>query len=234
MDEIFSRTGMLIGDNSLRKLQNSKVIVFGVGGVGGYVVEALARSFVGEITVVDNDSVSRSNINRQIIATHSTVGKKKVEVIKERILDINPQCIVHISDAFFLPENSQQFDFTQYDYIVDAVDTVSAKIELAKIAQEKGVPIISSMGTGNKLHPELLEISDIYKTSVCPLARAMRNLCKRNGIRKLKVVYSKEEPIKNSDMVGENGKVIPASSAFVPASAGLMIASAVVNDLIKE
>lgn len=234
MDEIYSRTRMLIGDKALEKLKNSKVIVFGVGGVGGYATEALARSFIGEITVVDSDSVSYSNINRQILATHSTVDKLKVEVAKERILDINPQCIVNTSDTFFLPENSSQFDFSEYDYIIDAVDTVSAKIELAKIAQENDIPIISSMGTGNKLHPEMLEISDIYKTSVCPLARAMRNLCKRNDIKKLKVVYSKEEPIKHTEVIGDNGKAVPASSAFVPAAAGIIIASAVVNDLIKD
>lgn len=233
MDEIYSRTKMLIGDKALQKLKNSHIIVFGAGGVGGYVIEALARSFVGEITVVDNDVLSMSNINRQILATHSNVNRKKVDVAKERIADINPQCVVHTKDCFFLPENSNEFDFAQYDYIVDAVDTVSAKIELAKIAQEKEVPIISSMGTGNKLHPQLLEISDIYKTSVCPLARAMRNLCKKNGIKKLKVVYSKEEPVKVDEPVVENNKVVPGSSAFVPAAAGIIIASAVVNDLIK-
>ncbi len=233
MNEMYSRTRMLIGDKALEKLKNSHVIVFGVGGVGGYVVEALARSFVGEITVVDNDSVSVSNINRQIIATHSTVGRLKVDAIKERILDINPQCKVNVSDAFFLPENSSQFDFSQYDYIVDAIDTVSAKLELAKIAQECDVPIISSMGTGNKLRPEMLEISDIYKTSVCPLARAMRNLCKKNRIKKLKVVYSKEEPVRAQEQVIDNNKAVPASCAFVPSVAGLMIASVVINDLIK-
>ena len=233
MDEIYSRTKMLIGDKALQKLKNSHIIVFGAGGVGGYVIEALARSFVGEITVVDNDVLSMSNINRQILATHSNVNRKKVDVAKERIADINPRCVVHTKDCFFLPENSNEFDFAQYDYIVDAVDTVSAKIELAKIAQEKEVPIISSMGTGNKLHPQLLEISDIYKTSVCPLARAMRNLCKKNGIKKLKVVYSKEEPVKVDEPVVENNKVVPGSSAFVPAAAGIIIASAVVNDLIK-
>ena len=233
MNEMFSRTQMLIGEPALSKLNKSHVIVFGVGGVGGYVVEALVRSNIGEITVVDNDDVSISNINRQIIATIDTVGRKKVDVIKERILRINPQCKVNAFDTFFLPENSAEFDFTQYDYIVDAVDTVSAKLELAKIAQEKNIPIISSMGTGNKLHPEMLEISDIYKTSVCPLARAMRNLCKKNRIRKLKVVYSKEEPTRAEETVLEGNKAIPASCAFVPSAAGLIIASAVVNDLIK-
>lgn len=233
MDEISSRTNMLIGDEALLKLKNSHVIVFGAGGVGGYVIEALARSFIGAITVVDNDTVSLSNINRQILAIHDTVGKLKTDVAKERILSINKDCKVTTYDTFFLPENSNQFDFTQYDYIVDAVDTVSAKLELAKIAQEKSIPIISSMGTGNKLHPEMLEITDIYKTSVCPLARAMRNLCKRDGIKKLKVVYSKEQPIKASTEVVDNGKSVPSSSAFVPAAAGIIIASAVVNDLIK-
>lgn len=231
MKDMYSRTQMLIGDKALEKLKSSHVIVFGVGGVGGYVIEALARSFVGAITVVDNDTVSISNINRQILATQETVGRFKVDVAKERILSINPLCKVHTRNTFFLPENSSEFDFAQYDYIVDAIDTVSAKLELAKIAQDKKIPLISSMGTGNKLHPEMLELSDIYKTSVCPLARAMRNLCKRNGIKKLKVVYSKEEPT-SVEKVIENGKPVPASSAFVPASAGLIIASAVVNELI--
>lgn len=233
MVEMYSRTQMLIGDKALDKLKSARIIVFGAGGVGGYVIEALARSFVGAITVVDNDSVSVSNINRQILAVYNTVGRLKVDVAKERILSINPECKVEAINTFFLPENSNQFDFTKYDYIVDAVDTVSAKLELAKISQELNVPIISSMGTGNKLHPEMLEISDIYKTSVCPLARAMRNLCKKNRIKKLKVVYSKEEP-KSVIKEFENGKAIPASSAFVPASAGLIIASAVVNDLISN
>lgn len=233
MVEMYSRTQMLIGEKALDKLKSSNIIVFGAGGVGGYVIEALARSFVGKITVVDNDTVSVSNINRQILAIHDTVGRLKVDVAKERILSINPNCQVEAVNTFFLPENSNQFDFSEYDYIVDAVDTVSAKLELAKIAQELSVPIISSMGTGNKLHPEMLEISDIYKTSVCPLARAMRNLCKKNRIKKLKVVYSKEEP--NSVIKEfENGKSVPASSAFVPATAGLIIASAVVNDLISN
>lgn len=233
MVEMYSRTQMLIGEKALDKLKSSNIIVFGAGGVGGYVIEALARSFVGKITVVDNDTVSVSNINRQILAIHDTVGRLKVDVAKERILSINPNCQVEAVNTFFLPDNSNQFDFSEYDYIVDAVDTVSAKLELAKIAQELSVPIISSMGTGNKLHPEMLEISDIYKTSVCPLARAMRNLCKKNRIKKLKVVYSKEEP--NSVIKEfENGKSVPASSAFVPATAGLIIAAAVVNDLISN
>lgn len=233
MNEVSSRLEMLIGEHSLEKLKNAHVAIFGVGGVGGYVLEALARSFVGEITVVDNDDVSVSNINRQILATTDTIGKKKVDVAKDRVLSINPDCVVHTFDMFFLPENSQQIDFSNFDYIVDAIDTVSAKIELAKIAQEKNIPIIASMGTGNKLHPELLEVSDIFKTSVCPLARAMRSLCKKNGIKKLKVVYSKEEPKKAVENETNSGKSIPASSAFVPPAAGLIISSVVVNDLIK-
>lgn len=232
MDEITSRTLMLIGESALEKLKNSHVIVFGCGGVGGNVIEALARSFVGKITVVDNDTVSLSNLNRQLLATYDTVGKSKVDVAKDRILSINPQCEVTALNMFFLPENATEIDFTQYDYIVDAIDTVSAKLELAKISQNLGVPMISSMGTGNKLHPEMLEISDIYKTSVCPLARAMRNLCKKNGIKKLRVVYSKEEP-KSEIKVVDNNKAVPASSAFVPCAAGILIASAVVNDIIK-
>lgn len=232
MDEITSRTLMLIGESALEKLKNSHVIVFGCGGVGGNVIEALARSFVGKITVVDNDTVSLSNLNRQLLATYDTVGKSKVDVAKDRILSINPQCEVTALNMFFLPENATEIDFTQYDYIVDAIDTVSAKLELAKISQKLGVPMISSMGTGNKLHPEMLEISDIYKTSVCPLARAMRNLCKKNGIKKLRVVYSKEEP-KSEIKVVDNNKAVPASSAFVPCAAGILIASAVVNDIIK-
>ncbi|MBR2715864.1 MAG: tRNA threonylcarbamoyladenosine dehydratase [Ruminococcus sp.] len=232
MDEMYSRTKMLIGEKALDKLKNSKVIVFGVGGVGGYVVEALARSFIGSITVVDNDTVSVSNLNRQILAVQNTISKSKVQVAKERILSINPLCNVTALEMFFLPENSAEIDFSEYDYIVDAIDTVSAKLELCKIAQKLGIPIISSMGTGNKLRPDMLEITDIYKTSVCPLSRAMRQLCKKNGIKKLKVVYSKEEP-KSAEKVIENNKPIPSSCAFVPAGAGIIIASAVVNDLIS-
>lgn len=233
MNEVSSRLEMLIGEQSLDKLKKSHVAIFGVGGVGGYVLESLARSFVGEITVVDSDDVAVSNINRQILATTDTISRRKVEVAKDRVKSINENCIVHTVDMFFLPENSHEIDFSRFDYIVDAIDTVSAKIELAKIAQEKNIPIIASMGTGNKLHPELLEVSDIFKTSVCPLARAMRSLCKKNGIKKLKVVYSKEEPKKAVYSEINSGKSIPASSAFVPPAAGLIISSVVVNDLIK-
>lgn len=234
MDDKYSRTQMLIGEKAIQKLMHSRVIVFGAGGVGGYVVEALARSFVGNITVVDSDVVAVSNINRQILATDNTVGRAKVDVAKERILSINPQCKVECIQRFFLPQDLSDIDFTQYDYIVDAIDTVSTKLELCKIAQENNIEIISSMGTGNKLHPEMLQVSDIYKTSVCPLSRAIRNLCKKNNIKKLRVVYSTEEPIKNSEQVFENDKPIVASSAFVPACAGLIIAAEVVRDLIKE
>ena len=233
MNEVSSRLEMLIGEQSLDKLKKSHVAIFGVGGVGGYVLESLVRSFVGEITVVDSDYVAVSNINRQILATTDTIGRRKVEVAKDRVKSINENCVVHTVDMFFLPENSHEIDFSRFDYIVDAIDTVSAKIELAKIAQEKNIPIIACMGTGNKLHPEFLEVSDIFKTSVCPLARAMRSLCKKNGIKKLKVVYSKEEPKKAVENESISGKSIPASSAFVPSAAGLIISSVVVNDLIK-
>ncbi len=232
MNEVSSRLEMLIGEPALEKLKKTHVAVFGAGGVGGYVIEALARSFVGELTIVDNDVVALSNINRQIFATQDTIGRSKVEVAKERVISINPECVVNTSELFLLPENSSEIDFSRFDYIVDAIDTVSAKIELARIAQERNIPIISSMGTGNKLQPQLLEIADISKTSVCPLARVMRNLCRKNGIKKLRVVYSKEEPVKTQEMNDDN-KRIPASSAFVPPTAGLIIASAVVNDLIK-
>lgn len=232
MNEVSSRLEMLIGEPALEKLKKTHVAVFGAGGVGGYVIEALARSFIGELTIVDNDVVALSNINRQIFATQDTIGRSKVEVAKERVLSINPECVVNTSELFLLPENSSEIDFSRFDYIVDAIDTVSAKIELARIAQERNIPIISSMGTGNKLQPQLLEIADISKTSVCPLARVMRNLCRKNGIKKLRVVYSKEEPVKTQEMNDDN-KRIPASSAFVPPTAGLIIASAVVNDLIK-
>lgn len=233
MNEVSSRLEMLIGEQSLDKLKKSHVAIFGVGGVGGYVLESLVRSFVGEITVVDSDYVAVSNINRQILATTDTIGRRKVEVAKDRVKSINENCVVHTVDMFFLPENSHEIDFSRFDYIVDAIDTVSAKIELAKIAQEKNIPIIACMGTGNKLHPEFLEVSDIFKTSVCPLARAMRSLCKKNGIKKLKVVYSKEESKKAVENESISGKSIPASSAFVPSAAGLIISSVVVNDMIK-
>lgn len=235
--EMFSRTEMLIGDEGLDILKNSHVAVFGVGGVGGYVVEALVRSGVGKIDVFDNDTVSVSNINRQIIATTATVGKLKVDAIKERALLINPQVRINAHNCFYMPSNSSQFDFSVYDYIVDAIDTVTGKIEIILKAQEAGKPVISSMGTGNKLEASMLEVSDIYKTSVCPLARVMRQEMKKRGVKKLKVVYSKEQPLqplkKANYTDSEIRKAVPGSVSFVPAAAGLIIAGEVIKDLIK-
>lgn len=230
MEEL-SRTAMLIGEENVEKLKNKSVIVFGVGGVGGYVCEALARSGVGRIDIVDNDTVALSNINRQIIALHSTVGKKKVDVMKARMLDISPSIEVNACDTFFTPDTSCQFDLSKYDYVVDAIDTVSGKIELAVICDSLNIPIISSMGAGNKLDPCAFKVSDIYKTSVCPLAKAVRIALKKKGVKKLKVVYSEEKPVTQGD-AGE-GKRIPASCAFIPSVVGLIIASEVVKDLIK-
>ena len=231
-------------------LAKSKVIVFGLGGVGGYTVEALARSGVGNLTLVDNDVVSESNINRQIIALWQTVGKYKTDVCAERVLSINPDINVTKKQMFFLPENAQNIDFTEFDYIVDAIDTLSAKICLAETASRLGIPIISSMGTGNKLNPAMLEVDDIYSTSVCPLARVMRTELRKRGIKSLKVVYSKEPPISpkavqaaqdndNAQLVGEDSdkqrkRSIPGSTAFVPPAAGLIIASEVIKDLISS
>ncbi len=231
MEEL-SRTAMLIGEENVEKLKKKSVIVFGVGGVGGYVCEALARSGVGRIDIVDNDTVSLSNINRQIIALHSTVGRKKVDVMKLRMLDINPQIEANTYDTFFTPETSAEFDFTKYDYVIDAIDTVSGKIELAVICDELNIPIISSMGAGNKMDPCAFKVADIYKTSVCPLAKAVRIALKKRGVRKLKVVYSEETPvIPKSELQG--GKRVPASCAFTPSVAGLIISSEVIKDLIK-
>ena len=226
MKEQFSRTAQLLGNENVEKLFDKHVIVFGVGGVGGYVVEALVRSGVGNISIVDNDVVNESNINRQIIAFHSTIGMQKVEVLKNRILDINPDCQVFVYNQFFLPENSNDFDFSIYDYVVDAVDTVTAKIEIIKKSKESNVPVISSMGTGNKLNPVGFKVSDISKTKVCPLARVMRNELKKRGISKVKCVYSEENPVIQTKT--------PASVAFVPPVAGLLIASEVIEDLIKD
>ena len=221
--EEFKRTEMLLG--SIDKLKNAHIAVFGVGGVGGYAVEALVRSSVGEITVVDKDVVSLSNINRQIIALHSTVGMPKVDVIKARALDINPSVKINTYEMFFLPETSSTFDFSKFDYVVDCVDTVAAKIEIVAKASAAGVPVISAMGAGNKLDPTAFEVADIYSTSVCPLCRVMRKELKSRGIDSLKVVYSKEEPIK-TDGVG--------SVAFVPSAMGLVIAGEVIKDLLNE
>jgi tRNA A37 threonylcarbamoyladenosine dehydratase len=235
MSERFIRTEMLLGKEAMDKLINAKVIVFGVGGVGGYVVEALARSGIGEIHIVDNDTVSESNINRQIIATTSSIGKYKVDVMKERILDINPQCVVKEYRCFYLPENKDEFDFSIYDYVIDAVDTVTAKLTIIEEAYHKGIPVISSMGAGNKLNPETFEVADIYSTSVCPLAKVMRKELKKRNIDKLKCVYSKEEAKKPRITLidEEKNKPIPASVAFTPSVAGLIIAAEVIKDISR-
>ena len=228
---MYSRTEMLIGADALEKLKKSRVAVFGVGGVGGYVVEALARAGVGAIDVIDNDTISESNINRQIIALRSTVGKAKTEAIAERVRDINPEIVITKHNLFFLPETP--FDFTLYDYVVDAIDTVSGKISIIERATSVNTPVISSMGTGNKLGTSPFEVVDITKTSVCPLARVMRRELKKRGIEHVKVVYSKEEPLKREVSLLEGEKPVPASISFVPPMAGLTIAGEVIKDLIK-
>lgn len=233
MSEQFSRTEMLLGGEALAKLENARVAVFGVGGVGSYAVEALARAGVGALDLIDSDNVAESNINRQIIALHSTVGRPKVDVAAERVHDINPDCKVTCLSTFVLPENMEQFDLAAYDYIVDAIDTVSAKIALAVTGEQLGVPVISSMGTGNKLDPTKFAVTDIYKTSVCPLARVMRTELKKRGVKKLKVLYSTEEPVKVAVKSEEHRRAVPASISFVPSVAGLIIAGEVIKDLIK-
>ena len=234
MQETFSRTEALIGEVALEKLKNSHVIVFGVGGVGGYVVEALARCGVGEFDLVDADKISQSNINRQIIALHSTVGQYKTEVMKARILDINPTAKVNVFNMFYLPEKEKEFDFSKYDYVVDAVDTVSAKLSIIEKAKKAGVSIISAMGAGNKLNPTAFEVADIFKTSVCPLAKVMRRELKKRRIDHLKVVYSKEERKCFGVTDSESGKLSPASISFVPSVVGLIIASEVIKDLTAK
>ena len=226
MENQYTRTIAVLGEDAIERLKNCRVAVFGVGGVGSYTVEALARAGVGAIDLIDNDTFNVTNINRQLYATHKTVGQYKVDVAAARIHDINPECKVTAHKMFYLPENAEALDLSQYDYIVDAIDTVAAKVELIVRADKVGTRIISSMGTGNKLHPELFEIADIYKTSVCPLAKVMRTRLKKEGIKKLKVVYSKEEPITNPDN-------IIGSVPFVPSVAGLIIAGEVVKDLAK-
>ena len=245
MSDIFSRTQLLVGDEAMDILANSRVAVFGVGGVGGYAVEALARSGVGALDLIDDDKVCVTNINRQIIALGSTVGMYKVDAAAERIHDINPDCKVTCHKMFYMPDTADKLDFTQYDYVIDAIDTVTGKIEIIMQAEKAGVPVISSMGAGNKLDPTAFEVTDIYKTSVCPLARAMRYQLKRRGIKKLKVVYSKEQPIVphgqavddgsgNTDMrTGAAKRSTPGSTAFVPSVAGLIIGGEVIKDLIK-
>jgi tRNA A37 threonylcarbamoyladenosine dehydratase len=244
----FSRTELLLGKEGMKKLEEARVAVFGIGGVGGYTVEALARSGVGHFDLIDDDKVCLTNINRQIIATRQTVGRYKADVMKERILSINPDAEVVVHQCFYLPENQADFDFKSYSYVVDAVDTVTAKVALVLQAQEAGVPIISSMGAGNKLDPAAFEVADIYKTSVCPLAKVMRRELKKRGVKHLKVVYSKEQPLVPIDDMAiscrqhcicppgaarkcTERRAIPGSTAFVPSVVGLIIASEVVKDL---
>ena len=229
----FSRTELLLGEQAMERLKNARVAIFGIGGVGGYVVEALARSGVGSLDIIDNDTVAESNLNRQIIATLKTVGMYKTEAAMQRIREINPDCVVRAYNTFFIPETEDEFDFTQYDYVVDAIDTVKGKLALIEKADRAGVPIISSMGAGNKLHPELFELADVYKTSVCPLARVMRTELRKRGIKKLKVVYSKEPPVRPVKKSQEDTvrRDIPGSTAFVPSAAGLIIAGEVVRNI---
>ncbi|MEE0966861.1 MAG: tRNA threonylcarbamoyladenosine dehydratase [Bacilli bacterium] len=234
MDNRFSRLEILIGYENFDRLVHSHVAVFGVGGVGGYVVESLVRSGIGEITVIDYDTVSLTNLNRQIIAIEETIGKKKVDVIEKRIMSINPECEVHTYDMLYLKETADSIDLTRFDYVVDAVDNISAKLELIERCQKLNIPIISCMGTGNKLDPSMLEITDIYKTSVCPLAKVMRRELKKRNIKKQKVLYSKEYPIKPLKSNEEtNKREVVGSTSFVPSSAGLLIGSFVVRELIK-
>ena len=236
----FSRTELLFGSEAITRLQNANVAVFGIGGVGGYTVEALARSGVGSFDLIDNDTVALTNLNRQIIATLDTVGQPKVEVMAKRIASINPDAKVNCRQCFFLPENQHEFDFSQYDYVVDAVDTVAAKIAIVLAAKAAGVPVISSMEAGNKVNPAMFEVADIYKTKVDPLARVMRQAMKKNNIKKLKVVYSQELPLLTINEETESGchaeahkrRALPGSNAFTPSVAGLIIASEVIKDLV--
>lgn len=235
MQERLTRTEMLLGSEAMERLSKARVAIFGIGGVGGYIAEALARSGVGELDLIDSDKVAESNINRQIIALSDTVGQYKVDVMRERIRKINPEIKVNVFPCFFLPENKELFDFGSYSYIADAVDTVTAKIELVMQAENYHVPIISSMGAGNKLNPAAFEVADLYKTSVCPLAKVMRRELKKRGVQKLKVVYSKEEPIKpeieEAAPDGSSRRSIPGSIAFVPSVAGLIMAGEIVKDI---
>ena len=235
MNEQFLRTAMLLGENAVDRLRQARVAVFGIGGVGGYTVEALARAGIGQIDVIDNDTVSVSNINRQILATHSTVGIPKVEAARKRILDINPVCIVRTHQVFYTPETAAGFDFTNYDYIVDAIDTVTGKLALVQQAYAAGTPIISCMGTGNKLDASAFQVADISKTSMCPLARIMRKELGKRGIKHLKVVYSQEEALSPTGWEEEAAALgkrqIPGSTAFVPGAAGLILAGQVIRDL---
>ena len=242
METQYSRTELLLGKENMEKLAAARVCIFGIGGVGGYVAEALARSGVGHLDLVDNDVICLSNLNRQIIATHRNLGEYKVDAMKERILSINPDAEVHTHQCFFLPENASEFPFEKYDYVVDAIDTVTAKIELVIQCQKAGVPIMSSMGAGNKLDPTQFRVADIYKTRMDPLAKVMRRELKKRGVNKLKVVYSEEEPVTpadnadiqndvGTDRPGSKRRSTPGSTAFVPSVAGLIIAGEVIKDL---
>ncbi len=230
MEDVFVRTGLLLGRENMEKLARARVAVFGVGGVGGHVVEALARSGVGALELIDDDVVSPDNLNRQIIALRSTIGQPKVEVAKARVLDINPNCEVTAHRTFYLPETAGQFDFAAYDYVVDAIDTVTGKLMLAEQAAAAGTPLISSMGAGNKLDPTAFRVADVYDTKVCPLAKVMRRELKKRGIASLKVVYSEELPL-TPEGNPEDGRRLPGSVAFVPSVAGLILAGEVIRDL---
>lgn len=225
MEERYSRLTPIFGEEGINKLKNCHVAVFGIGGVGGHAAEALVRGGIGEITIVDNDTVNESNLNRQIIALTSTIGRKKVDVMRERLLDINPNLKINCYDCFYLPETESEFDFSEYDYVIDAVDTVTAKLSIIVKCNECGTPVISSMGTGNKINPTVFEVEDIYKTSVCPLARVMRKELKERQIQSLKVVYSKEEPLVKG--------AVPASASFVPGVAGMILAGEVIKELCR-
>ena len=237
--EPFSRTALLLGNEGMEKLKNARVAVFGLGGVGGYVVEALARSGIGALELIDHDTISITNINRQLLATTKNIGQSKAEAARQRVLDINPEINVTVREQFFGPDTADQFDFSQYSYVVDAIDTVTGKLALVAAAKAAGVPIISSMGTGNKLDPTKFQIADITKTSVCPLARIMRKECAKRGIKHLKVLFSTEDPIPSDptalsdEELPEGRRALPGSVAFVPSVAGLIIAGEVIKDLMK-
>ena len=234
MKDAFSRTELLLGSEAMDKLARSRVAVFGVGGVGGYVVEALARSGVGALDLIDHDTVTESNLNRQILALHSTIGQYKVDVAEARVHDINPEAVVRTYKCFYTSDTADTFDFTQYDYIVDAIDTVTGKIALVLQAKAADTPIICAMGAGNKLEPSAFEVADISKTSMCPLAKVMRRELGKRGVKHVKVVYSKEEPLTPQKQERTpSGKVVPGSVAFVPSAAGLILAGEVVKDLIR-
>lgn len=254
METQFSRTELLIGAENIERLKKARVAVFGIGGVGGYVVEALARSGIGALDLIDNDTVALSNLNRQIIATHRTIGMPKTQAARERILEINPDCVVTCHEVFYLPETKDRFDFSQYDYVVDAIDTVSGKISLVMQAKKAGVPVICAMGAGNKMNPSAFKVADIYQTAVCPLAKVMRRELKKRGVKKLKVVYSEEVALtpqtieaeatektaecltaeEKAQIAAPRKRQTPGSNAFVPAVAGLILAGEVVRDLIKD